>query len=45
MAKVSDIFLFSKESKSEKICFLLQGGEGTGGFASVSEFVLQRIRI
>ena len=42
MAKVwREIFLF-KESKSEKKIFF-GGGEGKGGLASVSEFVLQRI--
>ena len=35
VARVSDFFSFSKESKSEKIV----------GLASVSEFVLQRIQI
>ena len=38
-------FLFSKEFKSEKNWFLLEGGEGKGGLASVSEFVLKRIQI
>ena len=40
-------FRFSKESKSEKkiFVFFLRGGEGKGGLASVSEFVLQRIQI
>ena len=45
MARVSDFFcLFLKESKSEKM-FPFLGGEGKGGLASVSEFVLQRIQI
>ena len=38
----SDIFLF-KESKSEKKYFFFEGSEGKGGFASLSEFVFQRI--
>ena len=40
MARVSDFF--SKESKSQKI-FL--GGDGKGGLARVSEYVLQRNQI
>ena len=43
-ARVSDFFLFSKESKSEKK-FSFRGCEGKGGLASVSECVLQRIQI
>ena len=39
------VFLFSKESKSEKKLSSFLGGEGKGGMASVSEFVLQRILI
>ena len=38
------MIFFSKESKSEKNVFFLRG-EGKGGLASVSEFVLQRIQI
>ena len=46
MAWVSDFFsFFSKESKSEQKLFPFCGGEGKGGLASVSEFVLQRIQI
>ena len=44
VARVSDFF-FSKESKFEKKLFSFRGGEGKGGLASVSEFVLQRIHI
>ena len=33
-------FLFSKESKSEKKCFLFEGVKAKGGLASVSKFVL-----
>ena len=40
MARVSDFF---KESKSKKIIF--GGGEGKGGLASISAFVLQRFQI
>ena len=46
VARVSDFFLFSKESKSEKRCFVFRGGGGggvcKGGLASVSEFVFQK---
>ena len=41
MARVSDFF---KESKSEKKHFF-GGGEGKGGLASISAFVLQRFQI
>ena len=37
------IFFVSKESKSKKIVFFLRGWR-KGGLASVSEFVLQRIK-
>ena len=42
MARTSDFFLFSKESKSEKICFLFGWGEGNGGLASVSEYLFYK---
>ena len=41
MARVSDFF---KESKCEKKSFF-GGGEGKGGLASISAFVLQRFQI
>ena len=41
MVRVSDFF-FQKNSSLKKNCFLLFcGGEGKGGLARVSEFVLQ----
>ena len=44
MDRESDFFF--KESKSEKKSFFFCGrGEGKGGLASISEFVLQRIQI
>ena len=39
------MIFFSKESKSEKKMFSFGGGEGKGGLARVSEFVLQKIQI
>ena len=36
--------IFFKESKSEKKSFF-RGGEGKGGLASISAFVLQRFQI
>ena len=44
MAMVSDLF-FSKESKSEKKYIFFGESEGKGRLASISEFVLQRIKI
>ena len=41
VARISDFF---KESKSEKKSFY-GGGEGKGGLASISAFVLQRFQI
>ena len=41
VARISDFF---KESKSEKKSFF-GGGEGKGGLASISAFVLQRFQI
>ena len=41
MARVSDFF---NESKSEKK-IIFGGGEGKGGLASISAFVLQRFQI
>ena len=44
MARVSDFF-FQKNPSLKKKLFSFRGGEGKGGLASVSEFVLQRIHI
>ena len=45
VARVSDFFLFSKESNTENKRFVLFRGEGKGELASVSKFVVQRILI
>ena len=37
--------IFFKESKSEKKIIFFGGGEGKGGLASISAFVLQRFQI
>ena len=37
--------IFFKESKSEKKNLFFGGGEGKGGLASISAFVLQRFQI
>ena len=37
--------IFFKESKSEKKNHFFGGGEGKGGLASISAFVLQRFQI
>ena len=37
--------IFSKVSKSEKKNHFFGGGEGKGGLASISAFVLQRLQI
>ena len=44
MARVSDFFLQKNPSLKKKL-FSFRGGESTGGLASVSEVVLQRIQI
>ena len=44
VARVSDFF-FQKNPSLKKKMFSFRGGEGKGGLASVSEFVLQRIHI
>ena len=37
--------IFFKESKSEKKIIFFGGGEGKGGLAGISAFVLQRFQI
>ena len=43
MARVSDFFLKNPSLKKKSIYF--GGGEGKGGLASISAFVLQRFQI
>ena len=45
MARVVNDFFFQKNPGLKKNVIFFCGGDGKGGLASVSEFVLQRIQI